>query len=103
MNGDKLPVLVESAATVLAQMLGEHGLEGSQALWCLNVANNADNHHWWCFNDGHSLDGFLLVQLFFKLDYLINLIFVCVDEVVDFKLLEPNLSTSRTMWVMPDL
>ena len=64
MNGVKLPVLVESATTVLAQVFSEYGLEGPQALWCLNVANNADNHHWWGFNDGHGLDGLLLVQLY---------------------------------------
>jgi len=56
-------VLVESSATVLAQMLGKNGLEGAETLGSLNVANHADHHHWRSLQDGDSLDGLLLVQL----------------------------------------
>jgi len=56
-----LPVLVESPAAFLAQMLGEDGLEGPETTWSLDVANTANNHHWRCLNNGHSLHDFLLV------------------------------------------
>ena len=56
------PVLVESSAAVLAQVLSKDSLESSQALWCINVANSANNDHWWSLDDGDSLDGLLLVQ-----------------------------------------
>ena len=44
-------------------MLSEEGLEGSQALGGLNVADDADNHHRWGLNDGDRLDDLLLVEL----------------------------------------
>jgi len=58
-----VPVLVESATTVLAQMLGEHGLEGAETLGGLDVANHADNDHRGGLDESHSLHGLLLVQL----------------------------------------
>lgn len=44
-------------------MLSEHGLEGSQALWGLDVSDNTDDGNWWSLDDGDGLDGLLLVQL----------------------------------------
>ena len=58
-----LPVLVEAATAVLAQVLGEDGLEGAQTLGRLDVADDADDDHWWRLDDGDRLDGLLLVEL----------------------------------------
>ena len=44
-------------------MLGKDGLECAQALWRLDVADNADDDHWWRLDDGDGLNGLLLVQL----------------------------------------
>ncbi len=63
----KVPVLVEASATVLRQMLGEDSLEWTKTLWCLDITDASNNDHWWGFNDGNSLDGFLLVQLWSQL------------------------------------
>lgn len=43
-------------------MFGENSLEGSETFWCLDVANNTDNDHWWSLDDGHGLDCLLFVQ-----------------------------------------
>ena len=44
-------------------MLGEHGLEGAEAFGRLNVADGAHNDHGRRLDDGHRLDGLLLVEL----------------------------------------
>jgi hypothetical protein len=44
-------------------VLSKDSLEGTQALWRLDVADSANNDHWWRLNDSHSLDSLLLVQL----------------------------------------
>jgi len=37
--------------------------EGTQATWCLDVSDEANDNDWWGLNDGHCLDNLLLVQL----------------------------------------
>ncbi len=44
-------------------MFSKDSLEGSETLGCLDVANNANDHHWWRLDDGHSLHSLFLVQL----------------------------------------
>ncbi len=43
-------------------MFGEHSFEGSQAFWCFDVADSADDDHWWCFDNRNGFDCFFLVQ-----------------------------------------
>jgi hypothetical protein len=58
-----VPVLVESALDLVAQMLGPNGGEGSQASGGLDVANQTNNDHRWGIDDSNSLNNLLLVGL----------------------------------------
>jgi hypothetical protein len=58
-----VPVLVESALELVAQMLGPNSGEGSQASGGLDVADQTNNDHWGGINDRNSLHNFLLVGL----------------------------------------
>lgn len=58
-----LPVLVESSATILGQMLCPDSGEGAQTVRSLDVADNADDDHRRSLQNRHSLDNLLLVHL----------------------------------------
>jgi hypothetical protein len=58
-----VPVLVESALDLVAQMLGPNGGEGSQASGSLDVSNKTNNDHRWGIDDSDSLNNLLLVGL----------------------------------------
>src|SRR6218665_2441479 len=62
-NKIHLPVLVEASTALFAQMFSKDCLECTETLGSFNVPNDTDNNHWWCFENGHSLDDFLLVHL----------------------------------------
>ena len=57
------PVLVESPLSLLADMLGPDGLQGSQAAGGLDVADNTNSDHWRGLDDGTAFDDLLLVRL----------------------------------------
>ena len=57
------PVLVEAAANLVVEVLRPHGVERSEALRRLDVADDADHDHRGGFDDGDRLEGFLLVEL----------------------------------------
>merc|ERR1712045_773352 len=57
------PVLVEATLAFLAQVLSPDGLQCTQTTWGLDVTDKANSDHGWGFNDGHSLDDVLLVDL----------------------------------------
>ena len=59
-----LPALVEAATAVVAQMLRKDGLELAQTLRCVNVAHNSDDHHRGRLQNGHGINGFLLVEFY---------------------------------------
>ena len=69
-NDERAPVLVEAATAVLAQMLSKYALERTWSSWSIDVADDANDHHWWCLDDCHGFDNFLLVNL---RSWLINL------------------------------
>ncbi|GIL83821.1 hypothetical protein Vretifemale_12553, partial [Volvox reticuliferus] len=58
-----VPVLVEPALDLLAQVLSPHRIQGAQTTWGLNVADHANHDHRRALNDGDRLTGLLLVQL----------------------------------------
>lgn len=58
-----LPVLVEATTAFFRQMLGPDCSKGTETEWSFDVSNNTDNDHWWGFQDGDSLNDFLLVDL----------------------------------------
>lgn len=58
-----LPVLVESTAALLAQVLSPDGLEGAQTFGSLDVANHADDDNWRRLQNGNGLDHLLFVHL----------------------------------------
>ena len=58
-----IPVLVETASTVFAQMLGKDGFESSQSLGGFNVSDNPNDHHGRSLQNSDSLDNLLLVGL----------------------------------------
>lgn len=58
-----IPVLVETATALLGQMLCPDIDQSTQTEWSLDVADGANNNHWWRLQDGHSLDDLLLVDL----------------------------------------
>merc|ERR1719192_1375548 len=51
-----VPILVHTALGLLAQMFSEDRLKRAQTFGRIDVANNANYHHWWRFDNGHSLD-----------------------------------------------
>jgi len=57
------PVLVEASASLVGDVLGPDGFEGSEASWRLDVADNTDTDHGRGFEDGHWFDDFLFVEL----------------------------------------
>lgn len=58
-----VPVLVEATLKFVGKMRRPYGSEGAEATGSLNVANDADDDHWWCLDDGDSLDDLALVHL----------------------------------------
>jgi len=58
-----LPVLIESSDGVFVQLVGPDGGQGSETSWGFDVSDDSDNDHGWGFDDGDSLNDFLLVQL----------------------------------------
>jgi len=58
-----VPVLVESTATVLTQMLSPDKLQGSETMRSLDVTNDSDDDNRWGLNDSNGLHDFLLVHL----------------------------------------
>lgn len=70
-------------------MLGENGLEGSQATRSHDVSYNSDHHHGGSLNNGHSLNDLLLV---FSVVFLLLLftLFLCL-------VLSVHLSPSATL------
>merc|ERR1719199_2152022 len=58
-----VPVLVEAAANLIAQVRGPHRGESTEAVDGLRVSNEPDAHHRRALDDGHSLRGLLLVEL----------------------------------------
>ena len=57
------PVLVEPPLALLTDMLGPDSLQGSQASWSLDIANNSNSHHGGSLDDGDTLHYLLLVDL----------------------------------------
>lgn len=58
-----IPVLVEAAFDVVAQVFSHHSCNGTQTTWGLNISSNTTDNHGGGFNHGHSLQNFLLVHL----------------------------------------
>jgi hypothetical protein len=67
-----LPVLVETAAAILAQMLGKDSLQRSGTTRSVDVSNNTNNDHRRSFKDGDGLNNFLLVDLGSRLVHVAN-------------------------------
>jgi len=57
-----VPVLVETAADLLAQMLGPDSGQTAESLGSFDVSNNSNNNHWRSFDNRHCFANFLLVQ-----------------------------------------
>jgi len=57
------PVLVESSLGLVGDVLGPDGLEGSEASWGLDVADDTDADHWRGLDDGDWLDDLFFVEL----------------------------------------
>ena len=57
------PIFVESSQCVLTELVGPYGGQCAQSSRSLDVTHDTYNHEGWCLDDGHSLDGLLLVQL----------------------------------------
>jgi len=60
---DVVPVLVESALDLIGQVSSPHGGEGTETVGGGDVANNTNSNHGRSLQDGHGLDGVLLVEL----------------------------------------
>ena len=58
-----VPVLVEPTLDLVGKVGCPDGGEGAETARCLDVADNTNDHHWWCLDDGNSLDDFTLVHL----------------------------------------
>jgi len=58
-----VPVLVESALDLIAEMLGPDGCEGAETAGGFDVTDDTDSNHWWGLNDGDGLDNLTLVHL----------------------------------------
>lgn len=58
-----VPVLVEATLDFVREMLSPDGGQRTEAAWGSNVADNADNDHWWGIDNGDSLYDFTLVHL----------------------------------------
>jgi len=56
------PVLVESSLNLVTEMLSPDGSECSETTGSIDVSDDTDNNNGGSFNDGTSLDDFLLVQ-----------------------------------------
>nr|GME03903.1 cytochrome P450 81D11-like [Ipomoea batatas] len=55
-------VLVKPPSQLLTQMLSPNSVQASKTTWCFHIANNSNNYHRRCFNDGHSLTSLFLVK-----------------------------------------
>uniref|UniRef100_A0A4W6E450 Uncharacterized protein n=1 Tax=Lates calcarifer TaxID=8187 RepID=A0A4W6E450_LATCA len=56
-------ILVEPTLALVADVLGEDGLEGTQAAGSVDVAHNSNHDHGRRLHNGHSLNNLLLVHL----------------------------------------
>uniref|UniRef100_A0A3Q3A210 Uncharacterized protein n=1 Tax=Kryptolebias marmoratus TaxID=37003 RepID=A0A3Q3A210_KRYMA len=56
-------ILVEPTLALVTDVLGEDGLEGTQAAGSVDVTHDSNNDHGRSLNDGHSLNYLLLVHL----------------------------------------
>lgn len=61
-----VPIAVESPLEIVRQVIRPDGGESAETAGSFDVANNADNDHGWCFDDGDSFDDFPLVHLYGK-------------------------------------
>uniref|UniRef100_A0A8C6PMJ3 Uncharacterized protein n=1 Tax=Nothobranchius furzeri TaxID=105023 RepID=A0A8C6PMJ3_NOTFU len=66
-------ILVEPTLALIADMLSEDGLEGSQPAGGVDVAYNSNHNHGRSLYNGHSLDHFLLVHLSRPIDLTDNM------------------------------
>ena len=58
-----VPVLVEAALDLVGEMGRPDGGEGAETAGSLDVANNTDNHHGGCLDDGDRLNDLTIVHL----------------------------------------
>jgi hypothetical protein len=86
-----VPILIETTFDFITKMSSPNGSKSTKSTRSWNVTNNSDNNNRGSFNDCNSLYDFLLVDL-------------CLGKREKIELLlDPTLSTSRTMWVIPAL
>lgn len=57
-----IPILVETATEIIAQVLSKHGRDGAQSTGGLDVAGDTDDDHWGRLDDGNGFDNFFLVH-----------------------------------------
>ena len=57
------PVLVEPTLALIADVLGEDGLEGTQAAGSVDVSNDSNHDHGSCLHIGQSLHHFIVTHL----------------------------------------
>ena len=58
-----VPILVESATALIAQVTGKDGGQGANTAGGLDVPDSSDDNHGGSLDDGHGLDDILLVGL----------------------------------------
>lgn len=58
-----VPVAVESALEVVGKVIGPDSGEGAETARGFDVANDADDDHWWCLDNRDAFDDFPLVHL----------------------------------------
>lgn len=62
------PVFVKTASALVADVLGEDSLEGTQTTGSLDVSHNSDDDHGRSFDDGDRLDNLLFIHLCKRLE-----------------------------------
>jgi len=67
-----VPVLVKSSLDFVTEMVCPNGSEGSQSLGGGDVSDETNDNNGGCFDDGHSLNNFLLVELGAQFVYFTN-------------------------------